>query len=86
MTEDWAFLNDDATNSSGFTAFPGGRRGYNVVDFDRMGEVSEFWTKTINSDNPIDAYFFKLHAYNSYAYFWDYRKYWGLYVRCKQDN
>lgn len=44
----WADPNEGATNASGFTALPGGRRDSNL-DFGNMGEVGKWWTSTEHS-------------------------------------
>lgn len=46
----WSPPNEDATNSSGFTALPGGYRGYNG-DFDYISDLGHWWTSTEYNTN-----------------------------------
>lgn len=47
-TEHWDDPNASATNEAGFTALPGGNRGYNGL-FVAMGEYGNWWTADENS-------------------------------------
>lgn len=86
-TSDWDDPNNEATNASGFTALPAGRRGYLDVDFDGLGVQAEFWTASpSNLTIGDDAYFVKLQKWSGDVYFFDYLAHWGVSIRCKMDN
>ncbi|MBI3142324.1 MAG: hypothetical protein HYZ16_05815 [Bacteroidetes bacterium] len=44
-TYHWTYPNKDATNSSGFTAYPGGNRALSGT-FNKIGELGRYWTET----------------------------------------
>jgi len=50
-TAHWAPPNTGATNSSGFTALPGGYRNYNGASFGNLTNFGSFWTSTESSSN-----------------------------------
>ena len=50
-TTHWASPNANATNSSGFTALPGGYRGSGVPDYCYIGNNGFWWTAT-----PVNTY------------------------------
>lgn len=45
-TTNWQNPNTGATNSSGFTALPGGYRATPNEDFNQLGVVGKFWSST----------------------------------------
>jgi uncharacterized protein (TIGR02145 family) len=45
-TVNWKSPNTGATNECGFTALPGGTRGFALGDFYFLGEEGEFWSST----------------------------------------
>jgi len=80
-TEHWNTPNTNATNSSGFTALPGGRRSWDGT-FEEMGEYGLWWN---TEDLLLDAgyiYMFTSGPEAGLAY-WD--KWNGLSVRCLKD-
>jgi uncharacterized protein (TIGR02145 family) len=86
-TPDWESPNEGATNASGFTALPAGRRGYVLSDFDGLGLQAEFWTSTESTQQiGDDAYFVKVQKWSGEVYYFDYLSYWGVSVRCKMDE
>lgn len=78
----WNSPNIGATNSSNFTALPGGRRENGF--FDTIGNYGFWWSST-DYNNPITAYEFNLYYYlgstnrNSFA------KNYGFSARCVRD-
>jgi uncharacterized protein (TIGR02145 family) len=80
-TAHWLSPNTGATNSSGFTALPGGRWNYNGF-FDWLTIFVDFW-----SSSPIAA-----HAWDRYlgyngegVYRFDYNKTYGFSARCLKN-
>jgi uncharacterized protein (TIGR02145 family) len=65
-TSHWSAPNTGATNASGFTALPGGYRGYTSGDFGNIGSFGHWWSSTqadaalawgeglFTLDNPAD--------------------------------
>jgi uncharacterized protein (TIGR02145 family) len=79
-TEHWSEPNTGATNESGFTALPGGKRWAQWNDF---GTGCYFWSSTENS--PGDAFSRSLQFNNhNVGYGMDYKSN-GLSVRCVKD-
>ena len=81
-TTHWVSPNTGATNESGFTALPGGVRGYEGDSYG-MGSFTYFWSST-----EYDS----LHAWNRYLDYYDsqvFRYYddqhYGVSVRCVED-
>lgn len=86
-TPDWESPNSEATNASGFTALPAGRRGFFSTDFDGLGVQAEFWTSSESSQTTDDdAFFIKLQKWSGDVYYFDYFAYWGISIRCKMDD
>ncbi|MFH2050775.1 MAG: FISUMP domain-containing protein [bacterium] len=79
----WFSPNEGATNETGFTAFPGGQRGYQGV-FGALHQEAYFWTST-ESTTSSRAYVFSLH--NAFDYIADRNlsQYAGHSVRCVKD-
>jgi len=80
----WETPNTAATDSTGFTALPGGFRENLFGVFGTPGELGIFWSATEN-DAP-DAYAFQLLNTNSWAYKHDFDKNHGYSVRCIKDT
>ena len=83
-TAHWRSPNTGATNSSGFTALPGGRRDYNG-SFSPLASYAYFWSSTENSS--INAWGRMLN----YSSEWvnrdhNYDKPNGFSARCVKDN
>ena len=65
-TSHWSAPNTGATNTSGFTALPGGYRGYTTGEFGNIGSFAHWWSSTqedaalawgeglFTLDNPAD--------------------------------
>jgi uncharacterized protein (TIGR02145 family) len=84
-TTHWTSLNTGATNSSGFTALPGGTRNYDGP-FSNVGNVGNFgnwWSSTeFNTPSAWSRYLY----YSSGNIFWtNYYKQYGFSVRCLRD-
>ena len=89
-TGHWASPNTGATNSSGFTALPGGERSGFDGTFGAMGQSGNWWSSTQN--NGIDAngypyYYNFFHSISSGSastgYGWAFSN--GFSVRCIKD-
>ena len=77
----WYSPNTGATNSSCFSALPGGARGSNGLT--NAGNYGYWWSSTeINTDY---AWFRNLYCYYGYLNRYDYSKYIGFSVRCVRD-
>ena len=81
-TTHWLYPNTGGTNSSGFTALPGGIR-YNSGRFDYIGKIGYWWSSTHFNGN--DAWFFYIpnefiYASKNYDF-----KMSGISVRCLKD-
>lgn len=80
----WESPNTGATNSSGFTALPGGIRLYNDGSFTEVGITGDFWSSTVSDDNEVwgqnlsyaSIYFGQVGAS---------KKNYGYSVRCIKD-
>jgi len=80
-TDYWKWPNAGATNSSGFSALPGGKRVN--LGFQQIGEECIFWSSSINSSTSagyqvIHTLFYGLSDGNNSIN-------WGLSVRCLID-
>lgn len=83
-TTHWNSPNTDATNESGFTAFPGGVRSINSPQFMGLGDFSFIRSSTeLNNDSG----FYEILFYNngSISQSWDWKQD-GISVRCLKDN
>jgi uncharacterized protein (TIGR02145 family) len=78
----WSLPNSGATNSSGFTAGPGGVRDYDGA-FYYIGNYANWWTSTISGSNT----WFRALWYNSGILYrnGDYLRSSGFSVRCLKD-
>jgi uncharacterized protein (TIGR02145 family) len=81
-TTNWTSPNTGATNSSGFTAFPGGFLSPNGTSYD-INNLGYFWIST-DSDADLAWYRF-LNFDNSIAYRSYHSKRFGFSVRCVRD-
>ncbi len=81
-TTNWTSPNTGATNSSGFTAFPGGYRYINGT-YDYGGDAGYWWSSTeFGSGNA----WVRILNYNlSDVYRSNYNKHFGFSVRCVRD-
>ena len=83
-TAHWNAPNEGATNSSGFTALPGGDRGY-MGYFGDLGQTGYFWSST--QSNVDRAYFRTVDSYSTS--FGTSSRNWGkdtgMSVRCIKD-
>jgi len=82
-TTNWNADNTGATNSSGFTALPGGRR-LNYGGFESVGIAAHFWTST-NSPSMVNAYAAALLTPGTSVSFGGPGVNFGLSVRCIKD-
>lgn len=82
-TTHWQTPNTGATNSSGFTALPGGMGGTDGL-FYVLGEWGNLWLS--NQRDVNDSWFFNFSSENAEAgrYYWD--KYAGHSVRCIKNE
>jgi uncharacterized protein (TIGR02145 family) len=82
-TQYWLSQNTDATNESGFSGLPGGRRNFNGV-FINVGNSGSWWS---SSENNIDgAWYRHLNYLNGSAFWGDFdNKRYGYSVRCLKD-
>jgi uncharacterized protein (TIGR02145 family) len=82
-TEHWPSPNSGATNESGFTALPGGYRGYDA-SFASISYFAYFWSSTEFGGNS--SWCRGLNYGNPLIYRTDYLKLYGLSVRCVKDQ
>jgi uncharacterized protein (TIGR02145 family) len=81
-TTHWTAPNTGATNSSGFTALPGGHRNLNGT-FGNVGNLEYYWTTTENTSSI--AWTRYLGFSNPYLSTYNYSKAYGFSVRCLQN-
>jgi uncharacterized protein (TIGR02145 family) len=81
-SSNWYILNESASNSSGFTALPGGGR-FNNGSFNYLGEYASFWSSTELSTKR--AWRWSLSCYYSNVRHQYYGKTIGFSVRCVKD-
>jgi uncharacterized protein (TIGR02145 family) len=77
----WKSPNLGATNESGFTALPGGKRSP-YGEFWSMGEEATWWIDSISFDS---GYVIEVVFDESYYHFWDNLRNYGNSVRCVKD-
>lgn len=82
-TTHWQSPNTGADNSSGFTALPGGYRGF-YGEFASMGGVAYIWTSTENGAEYANGYNITSADDDGYTYP-SFGKQHGLSVRCVRD-
>lgn len=82
----WDSPNTGATNSSGFSALPGGCRVTNG-NFSQATEAGYFWSSTEDNSPNTDSYYTYLHySVASVEHDDSSNKYYGYSVRCLKDN
>lgn len=82
-TSHWYTPNESATNSSGFTALPGGWRMQDGTFID-IGAIGHWWSSTENS--VPGAYFWSTHFLFSNIGWEGANQVSGFSIRCLQDN
>ncbi len=80
-TTNWTSPNTGATNSSGFTALPGGYRNY-VGTYVWIGDEGSWWSST---EYALYAWYRKLYYYGSNVLRHNDDKHYGFSVRCVRD-
>jgi uncharacterized protein (TIGR02145 family) len=78
----WFAPNTGATNSSGFTALPGGARYYNS-EFSYQGILAHYWSST--DAGGFTAWFREMIYNSATTARYDYSKVYGFSVRCVKD-
>lgn len=86
-TEYWASPNHAATNESGFTALPIGRRNSDDGKFYKKDSTTAFWSSTLTQSSYNISRIWKL-KYDRGEFFNEYHMFWnaGLSIRCVKDN
>jgi uncharacterized protein (TIGR02145 family) len=79
----WGVLNDDSTNSSGFSALPGGFRNFNGALFGDIANSAYWWTAT--EEDSANARNFYVDTYTSNVYTTFSIKTFGYSVRLIKD-
>ncbi len=80
----WKYPNHDASNSSGFTANPGGFRGMTDLEFKFAGENAYFWSSSEFS--ATQSWCALLHFEHPNVIFTAEEKFEGSSVRCIRDT
>ena len=83
-TTHWETPNTGATNSSGFTALPGGQRDWFHGNFGYIGHYAVWWCST--EDYVNNDVYRRLYYNDSYVTRYSPRKSEGLSVRCVQGS
>lgn len=85
----WVYANSGVTNSSGFTALPGGYRYFNDQGYFReLGYGAEFWSSTEYPENSFSSAFARRFYYITWSGILDsgvYPKKSGFSCRCVKD-
>ncbi|MCF8370122.1 MAG: hypothetical protein K9H64_00780 [Bacteroidales bacterium] len=81
-TSHWASPNTDATNSSGFTALPGGY--YNTYSYSNLGSHEYWWSSTQNSSDL--AWYRNVNYDSGSVYQPNGTKNYRFAIRCIKDN
>lgn len=85
-TTHWSDPNTGATNSSGFTALPGGFRYYDDGTFGSIGYHSYWLSTSLDSNYPYRPYTYcASYNLNNFSRFNEYKTL-GCYVRCLKNN
>jgi uncharacterized protein (TIGR02145 family) len=82
-TTSWKSPNTGATNSSGFTALPGGRRDY-IGPFSHIGQTGRFWSASYGYDETALICGLKHYTADAFLGNGGSKKY-GFSVRCIKD-
>ncbi len=82
-TTHWVSRNTGATNESGFTALPSGRREYTDGTYINLGYDGFWWTSS--AYNPDYSWYRYLHYNVADAYRANFHKQYGFSVRCVKD-
>ncbi len=82
-TTHWNAPNDGATNSSGFTALPGGYRDYVTGSLGSLGDYAFIWSSTEGAS--VSSWFRMLGKDVKTAGRNNYEKTYGFSVRCIKD-
>ena len=80
----WNAPNTGATNSSGFSGLPGGRRNYFNGNYDFLGNYGHWWSATESS--ATNAWLRRLDYVNANVLRLNYDKKMGFSVRCVRDT
>jgi uncharacterized protein (TIGR02145 family) len=83
-TSHWKSPNTGASNGSGFTALPGGRREYDTGAFINLGYDGFWWTSS--AYNPDYSWYRYLHYDVANIYRANFHKQYGFMVRCIRDQ
>ncbi len=78
----WTSPNSGATNSSGFTALPGGYRA-DILGFLYLGNLAEFWSST--GSDEVSAQSQTVSYLSDGAYRNPFSKSFGFSVRCLKN-
>jgi uncharacterized protein (TIGR02145 family) len=82
----WDFPNTGASNSSGFTAVPGGFRGQ-FGNFDFTNISGYWWSSSLSSSSSFNAWYRVLYfASDLVSLYDDYNRATGFSVRCLRDS
>jgi uncharacterized protein (TIGR02145 family) len=81
-TSHWYSPNEGATNLTGFTALPGGRKYAGL--FEGIGVANLLWSSTIEPKS-LKPYFMQMDYAYGYLY-WDFEDKISVSVRCLKDN
>ena len=79
----WYSPNTGATNSTGFTAFPGGLRDYFDGTFNNVGYLGNWWSST--AYDAANAWYRNLNYYIANVGRYTYDMHYGFSVRCVRD-
>ena len=82
-TSHWSPPNTGATNTSGFTALPGGYRSYTDGKFKYKGDFGHWWTSTQSDENQawnLGLFYLDASVDNSASV-----KQLGFSIRCVKD-
>ncbi len=82
-TSHWSAPNTSASNSSGFTALPGGRREYSDGTFLNLTYDGFWWTSS--AYNPDYSWYYDLHYTFASIDRANFHKQYGYSVRCMKD-
>lgn len=84
-TTHWTTPNSGATNSSGFTALPGGNRNWDGFPFYKIGYEGWWWSSSPEDADPSSAYCRRMRNTSSVVESGSGYKTFGFSVRCVKD-